>query len=1029
VRCGAVRRGAVESARCEGESGGKWTAQTRGMEEEEEGKGGGSGAEVERLLFEALVNGTKASNSFPGEADNLEYFARQPQFRERVAGFRDRIVKIIMDIAASVDSSDELFNLSYLRDADPADPETFEPISNVIELLLENVDSHLEEARVSSSFSSTSSSTRANNDVTRQNKQSVVSKGDLVREVRAGLHGVITHANMERPQLSFKRPVDNSRAPFKPLLKQKPHAIESMPEGGYRLIERQTQDGEEVDSQPRYPHPFQKEIQASLPGAPEWIFEKTHSPGMKRSFEDTPCTWVHSKEKLNIVTEALRGEEAFAVDLENHSYRSYQGFVCLMQISTRKEDFLIDTIALREDLQVLNEFFCDPKIVKVLHGADSDVLWLQRDLGLYLVLLFDTGQAARALEYSSPGLAFVLKKHCDIRVNKAFQLADWRLRPLTEEMYKYARQDTHYLLTVFDKLRNELLATGGRDAVSHVLKRSAEVALNVYEKPVFTPLSYKNLIDRKNLRLSPAQMEVFAAVYSWRDSIARREDESVQYVLPDRMLIRVAKETPISASDLERCCNPLPPVVQTRVTEILAVVRSAHEAAVGSSSEQQDKKHADKNDELDFESELKGLNTGGASQVQIGLNSSKSSFVPIPTASFADAARNGSFNRRNSGSQEEEWSRSTSSPVLNVEQLYDMAGWRQISDPVWRAQAMQRAGQSLPTQATIPEDQKQELPLHEDAEAIKARIGQEQLASGAGFGALTPIAKHFSNISSAVASTVGRPAAMSIDRPTQQSADTDDIETPPDADALESEDRESSLREIFRISNKNRKRNKDKKKEGSSSGKDGKKKKEPQQHQTQSQDGSKASGEEDAIKFMQGVGWWDSPSRPVPSLTIEGAPDQPSHLAGAGGGESNGTRTGQQPHHHQQKPAMSSRGGRGGHGGHARRNIPSSPNRKPVNSQGSVSRQPQVYRQSGPPPPAQQQQQQQQQSRGGFSYSQVAASNAGVKTGYAAAVGGGGSSLPPPQRGNSSQQHHHQQQQQQQYRALPQATSRSMTYK
>lgn len=32
------------------------------------------------------------------------------------------------------------------------------------------------------------------------------------------------------------------------------------------------------------------------------------------------------------------------------------------------------------------------RIVQVLHGADSDIAWLQRDFGLYIVNLFDTGQ-------------------------------------------------------------------------------------------------------------------------------------------------------------------------------------------------------------------------------------------------------------------------------------------------------------------------------------------------------------------------------------------------------------------------------------------------------------------------------------------------------------------------------------------------------------------------------------------------------------------------------------------------------------
>lgn len=60
----------------------------------------------------------------------------------------------------------------------------------------------------------------------------------------------------------------------------------------------------------------------------------------------------------------LRSAKEIAVDLEHHDYRSWAGFLCLMQISTRQEDFVVDTIALREELQELNEVFTDPAIVK-----------------------------------------------------------------------------------------------------------------------------------------------------------------------------------------------------------------------------------------------------------------------------------------------------------------------------------------------------------------------------------------------------------------------------------------------------------------------------------------------------------------------------------------------------------------------------------------------------------------------------------------------------------------------------------------
>lgn len=47
-----------------------------------------------------------------------------------------------------------------------------------------------------------------------------------------------------------------------------------------------------------------------------------------------------------------------------------------MQISTRNEDYVIDTIKLYKSMGTLIGVFDNPNIVKVLHGADSDIEWL-----------------------------------------------------------------------------------------------------------------------------------------------------------------------------------------------------------------------------------------------------------------------------------------------------------------------------------------------------------------------------------------------------------------------------------------------------------------------------------------------------------------------------------------------------------------------------------------------------------------------------------------------------------------------------
>ncbi len=37
-----------------------------------------------------------------------------------------------------------------------------------------------------------------------------------------------------------------------------------------------------------------------------------------------------------------------------------------------------------------------------------------------------------------------------LQTDKRFQLADWRVRPLSPQMLQYARMDTHYLLHMYD---------------------------------------------------------------------------------------------------------------------------------------------------------------------------------------------------------------------------------------------------------------------------------------------------------------------------------------------------------------------------------------------------------------------------------------------------------------------------------------------------------------------------------------------------------------------------------------------------
>lgn len=89
------------------------------------------------------------------------------------------------------------------------------------------------------------------------------------------------------------------------------------------------------------------------------------NPEPPKSLHCTPLVQVSLPEQLDELVEDLRKYSEFAIDVEHHSYRSFMGITCLIQISTVDTDYLVDTITLRDRLWVLNEVFTKPSIVKV----------------------------------------------------------------------------------------------------------------------------------------------------------------------------------------------------------------------------------------------------------------------------------------------------------------------------------------------------------------------------------------------------------------------------------------------------------------------------------------------------------------------------------------------------------------------------------------------------------------------------------------------------------------------------------------
>lgn len=538
-------------------------------------------------LYRKVLLAVKASNAIPSEDDDFHYHSKfSKAFASRVTASGAKLEDLVWQLTAidkrkkdskddggdDEDEDEDDANRNELFDG----PEPKSSITDFVDVLLDEASKQLElfQRGPAAAAAATSAGLRPleNKPLSfdKNAKDPKDAKEDREKSMISNASSVRHSRGMAKPQDLFDEQIDNSEAPFVSKLREKAHALHNAPA---------VDDADEAESL-QLQHPYYPEIKA-LKYA-EWQLEASSDPYKKIPVEDASYLWVNSEETLLEMMRSLSKPETtvLAIDLEHHSYRSYLGIVCLMQVSTATEDFLVDTLALRSKLQILNNVFCDPAKVKVLHGSDMDILWLQRDLGLYIVNMFDTGQAARLLQYPRFSLAYLLKRHCSVDADKQYQLADWRIRPLEKNMIKYAREDTRYLLYIYDQMKQELLSqsdTTRSSLLFETLQHSSKICLQVYVKPEVTDDDCIGLSDKLKGTvgipvLTELQRRVFSMLYFWRDRVARVEDESHAYVLPNHALMKITKHLPTRSDQLFRTCNPVPPLVRKHAHELTTLI-------------------------------------------------------------------------------------------------------------------------------------------------------------------------------------------------------------------------------------------------------------------------------------------------------------------------------------------------------------------------------------------------------------------------------------------------------------------------
>ncbi|EDV42698.1 uncharacterized protein Dana_GF18126 [Drosophila ananassae] len=524
--------------------------------------------------FKNVVGATKAVNAFPQGTARALYMT-YPGYARVIDDLSQRVVGLIGNVLQVEGIKGDIRK----RQLD----EQFEMVQECNDILFERVTTNLDlkaglrrnpqqmvEVQMNVVSSSSSSSVAA--DSSPSLAQDSPKAGSWNRSSAPPQKNVVsarlfTAKNIVRPQMLFKEPVDNSALnPFVPRLKEKPNSLKPL------ALLPEYDDSGNIQA---YLHPYEFELMKFEPPVQQLQKQKPILPNL---MSDTELMLVDSVEKLKQALEELRQAPQIAIDVEHHSYRTFMGITCLVQMSTRSKDYIFDTLILRDEMHILNLVLTDPKKLKILHGADLDIEWLQRDLSLYIVNMFDTHRAAKALNLARLSLAFLLKHYIDLDVDKSLQLADWRMRPLPQQLVDYARQDTHFLIYVYERMTNDLLEQQVETGLlNNVYMMSTEVCKKRYNKPHVGPESHLDLVRKTKRNFDNRQLYALRGIFEWRDATARLEDESYGYVLPNHMMLQIAESLPREMQGILACCNPIPPLVRQQLHTLHQIVLKARD--------------------------------------------------------------------------------------------------------------------------------------------------------------------------------------------------------------------------------------------------------------------------------------------------------------------------------------------------------------------------------------------------------------------------------------------------------------------
>jgi ribonuclease D len=267
-----------------------------------------------------------------------------------------------------------------------------------------------------------------------------------------------------------------------------------------------------------------------------------------------------------------------AIDTEFVSERRYQALLCLVQVAVPDPDGpdgvrtdVLDPLDDRRafDPAPLAAVLADPAVEIVVHAGRQDVAILRRTWQTDVVNVFDTQVGAGFLGMGNQeGYESLARRVLGVALRGGEGFTRWDKRPLTERQLSYAADDARCLLTLGERISEELDAIGRLGWAREECRVVEESVDDRSPRQAYEKLPNLRRLDGK-------QRAVAWRLCEWRDAAAREVDRPPSSLVPDQSLFQIARRQPTDKPGLEQIRGLPQATLHRRASEILAAIAAA----------------------------------------------------------------------------------------------------------------------------------------------------------------------------------------------------------------------------------------------------------------------------------------------------------------------------------------------------------------------------------------------------------------------------------------------------------------------